>query len=119
MKAVLIIDMPNNCEECKIIHLQGHGENICDSGDWSKRPDWCPLKPLPQKRINKDCLVVHEIWNEGWNACLDEITGKEDCRNCQEWESCSCGKIGHDNGTSVGYSIGECKHYKEKQNESK
>ena len=70
MKAVLIIDMPNNCEECKIIHLQGHGESICDSGDWSKRP--------PQKRINKDCLVVHEIWNEGWNACLDEIIGDND-----------------------------------------
>jgi hypothetical protein len=78
MKAVLVIDMPNNCEECKIIHLQGHGESICDSGDWSKRPDWCPLKPLPQKRINKDCLVVHEIWNEGYNACIDEIVGDND-----------------------------------------
>lgn len=33
------------------------------------------LRPLPQKRINKDCLVIHEIWNEGWNACIDEITG--------------------------------------------
>lgn len=35
-------------------------------------------KPLPQKRINKDCLVVHEIWNEGWNACVDEILGEKE-----------------------------------------
>ena len=48
MKAILVVDMPNNCEECKIIYLQGRGESsICDSGDWSKRPSWCPLKPLP------------------------------------------------------------------------
>ena len=38
----------------------------------------------------------------------------KDCRNCQEWESCPCGKIDHDKETSIGYSIGECKEYKEK-----
>lgn len=77
-KSILVIDTPNNCEECNIIYLQRCGESICDSGDWSRRPSWCPLRPMPQKRINKDCLVVHEIWNEGWNACLDEIVGDND-----------------------------------------
>ena len=33
----------------------------------------------------------------------------EDCRNCKHWETCPCGKQGHENGTSIGYSIGECK----------
>lgn len=35
----------------------------------------------------------------------------EDCRECALWERCPCGKEGHENGTSVGYSIGECKMY--------
>lgn len=35
----------------------------------------------------------------------------EDCRNCKEWNRCPCGKEGHENGTSIGYSIGECKNY--------
>lgn len=35
----------------------------------------------------------------------------EDCRNCKKWNECPCGKAGHENGTSIGYSIGECKDY--------
>ena len=40
---------------------------------------------------------------------LDNI-GK-DCRDCKKWEDCPCGSNGHKNGTSQGYSIGECKDY--------
>ena len=84
MKAVLVIDMPNNCEECKIIHLQGHGESICDSGDWSKRPDWCPLKPLPQTiayemtdtQTTKAVELIDNAFKLGWNTCLNVITGE-------------------------------------------
>ena len=35
----------------------------------------------------------------------------EDCRNCKKWDDCECGRKGHINGTSIGYSIGECKDY--------
>lgn len=42
----------------------------------------------------------------------------KDCRKCQKWETCPCGENGHRKGTSIGHSIGECKDYKEKQNES-
>lgn len=35
----------------------------------------------------------------------------EDCRSCKKWDKCPCGKEGHENGTSIGYSIGECKEY--------
>ena len=41
----------------------------------------------------------------------------QNCKNCKEWETCPCGKKGHENGTSQGYSIGECKEYKERNNE--
>lgn len=79
MKAILVIDMPNNCEECNIIYFQGHGErSTCDSGDWSKRPSWCPLKDLPSKMIPE--MVMGNKFAEGcvqgWNDCLDAITGE-------------------------------------------
>lgn len=33
------------------------------------------------------------------------------CKNCKHWDACPCGKHGHEKGTSIGYSIGECKEY--------
>lgn len=42
---------------------------------------------------------------------LAEAQPSEDCRNCKKWNKCPCGKEGHENGTSIGYSIGECKDY--------
>lgn len=38
----------------------------------------------------------------------------EDCRNCTQWETCPCGKSGHEKGTSIGYSIGECTEFQDK-----
>ena len=35
----------------------------------------------------------------------------EDCRNCTQWQTCPCGKRGHENDSSIGYSIGEYKEY--------
>ena len=78
MKAILVIDMPDSCEECKIIYLQGHGESsICDSGDWSKRPSWCPLRPLPSfKAVDLNDTRDVVMFCHGWNTCLAEITGE-------------------------------------------
>lgn len=33
-KSVLVIDTPENCYDCES----------------KSRPDWCPLKPLPEKK---------------------------------------------------------------------
>lgn len=67
MKAVLVIDV----EEYGDYYADVYRKDADDRFDGRYY-----LKPLPQKRINKDCLVVHEIWNEGWNACVDEIMGE-------------------------------------------
>lgn len=75
MKAVFVIDdIPNELDDNNLlidycVHTKGEYKPIRKGGNH-------PLKPLPQKRINKDCLVVHEIWNEGYNACLDDIIGE-------------------------------------------
>lgn len=116
MKAVLVIDMPNNCEECNLIYLQGHGESICDSGDWSKRPSWCPLRPLPQKDESdweilsfmnkekqnerckcKNCKFFRTEWHDNgaiehlyreWEEtwCIRNMTEPSENDSCEGWE---------------------------------
>lgn len=79
-KSVLVIETPENCGKCKFI-----SEFWCRAMDGRRVPNndvipnWCPLKPLPEKKeyiipidnveANKDIIAV------GWNACINEITG--------------------------------------------
>lgn len=70
MKAILVIDMPTNCAKCKLAHLQGIGESICNAVDWDRRPEWCPLKPMPKRKDILDSRMKTAI---GWNECIEEI----------------------------------------------
>ena len=137
MKAVLVIDMPQNCGKCPISEyiLFENGKARADLGGncpiannyiekWNERPSWCPLKPMPSRKNNHEsemvgCLQMDIGYTLGWNDFLDEIVGK-DCRDCTNWETCACGKTGHEKGTSQGYSIGECQYFEkvESSNES-
>ena len=44
---------------------------------------------------------------------ISELKGENnpDCRNCDKWKTCENGEKGHAKGTSIGYSIGECRDY--------
>lgn len=86
-KSVLVIDTPENCHSCHLcgfaIDLQYCKETLKEIMNTSIKPDWCPLKPLPEK------MKVTELYNGeyfkaggkppsykiGWNDCIDEITG--------------------------------------------
>ena len=86
-KAILVIDMPDGCREC---HLCGEEYmtyrdycRITDSYIWTiDRPDWCPLKPLPEKYdIEAERNKPHDIdcdweFESGYNACIEEILGE-------------------------------------------
>lgn len=99
-KSVLVMDTPKNCYDCPF------GTEYCGDSEYEgccelaecldsdmrliteehydyeseSRPDWCPLKPLPERKeyivpidnveSQKDIIAV------GWNACIDKITGK-------------------------------------------
>ena len=95
-KSVLVIDTPENCLDCQFCYELDEGveaccsimdddkdkslmkEIDCEYGYCQGKPDWCPLKPLPEKKeyivpidnveSQKDIIAV------GWNACLREIT---------------------------------------------
>lgn len=72
-KAVLVMNMPQNCFKCKLQDFATcRIANKCHVGD--KRPDWCPLRELPEKKLaDTDLLTMESGIVEGWNACLDKI----------------------------------------------
>lgn len=82
VKAVLIMDdMPECCADCCCGYFERDSKElnlICgatgeDANNVGK-PDWCPLRELPEKKEtnyymnNKEKGIV-----EGWNACLDAV----------------------------------------------
>lgn len=98
-KSVLVIDTPENCYDCPFGTAycgEIEYEGLCELADCldhdvilmteehydcesKSRPDWCPLKPMPEKKeyivpidnveSQKDIIAV------GWNTCIDKITG--------------------------------------------
>jgi hypothetical protein len=79
VKAILVLEMPENCFKCK---LQDWANcrivKGCHIGD--TRPDWCPLKEVPEKK-NRNNRVVGDYLrgrSDGYNACIDEILGDKE-----------------------------------------
>lgn len=83
-KAVLIMDMPKNCLECPIGKNMSISIETCISCPFGKCaidseaetiPDWCPLRPMPEKEEEKKTDIAYDIIiKRGWNACIDELT---------------------------------------------
>lgn len=99
-KSVLVIDTPENCYDCPF----GTGycsdleyEGLCELADCldcneiliteehygcesKSRPDWCPLKPLPERKnfVNSTNGIEANanVYSAGWNGCIDAITGE-------------------------------------------
>lgn len=74
-KAVLVMDMPENCFKCKLQNwLNCRITNKCHAGEC--RPNWCLLRELPEKIPDLEHgyeNVEKSIIRIGWNACLDMI----------------------------------------------
>ncbi len=76
-KAILVIDMPESCDKCPLMFR--HEEERCcmpeGRNSFCKKPSWCPLKPLPERR---DSLTVSDWgfeggFNSGYNTFLKEL----------------------------------------------
>lgn len=93
-KAVLVMDMPESCDMCDFVDntqppIYGKQRFYCNAPDIgddvtdciTRRPDWCPLRELPEKNPSNPELEPgvyytekgYEVYKRGWNACLDEI----------------------------------------------
>lgn len=94
-KAVLVMDMPECCADCPCSFFERDNpilNLICGAAQEDAynvgKPDWCPLRELPEKRDtnhNKNHYItnhnknhyISNIWADaksvGWNACLNKI----------------------------------------------
>lgn len=74
-KAVLVIDMPECCDDCKLSDYSDSWELYCcytgEAVDKIK-PDWCPLKPVP-KKVQVMYGDDSQDWDKGYNSCVEEI----------------------------------------------
>lgn len=83
MKAVLITDMPDNCLDCKYCGWSNRNEDkracmlmegwFFNEDVSEKRSVLCPLKPMPHE-LQAEWYT--DGYKEGFNACLEEITGE-------------------------------------------
>lgn len=98
-KAVLVMDMPESCDMCDFVDdeqpprygektlycgVPGIGEDVTDY--IACRPDWCPLRELPERMqicgaYNAEYYAKGGLmpsYKLGWNKCLDAIEGDAD-----------------------------------------
>nr|DAN01926.1 MAG TPA: hypothetical protein [Caudoviricetes sp.] len=102
-KSVLVIDAPENCYNCPFgteYYGSSNYDGSCELAEClgnimiliteeqydyesKTKPDWCPLKPLPDK-MKLTGVYGREYFQSngkmpsykiGWNDCIDEITG--------------------------------------------
>ncbi len=82
-KAILVMDMPETCKDCscKYPSYKDYALYDCaitgktvpiDGGRYGEKPNWCPLRELPEKANHPD-YCDNGRFDKGWNACLDEI----------------------------------------------
>lgn len=88
-KSILIIDTPERCSMCKFMRNTDEEYHYCrvlgfdyQVNDYMRstpkgKPDWCPLKAVPEKRnVVFDDKSMWAEQRRGWNACIEEILGE-------------------------------------------
>lgn len=101
MKAILVIDMPANCMQCRFRDSEWCSVEDCAKNDGSlviyrdihnfKRHEGCPLKPIPKyypstsnpqriEYLKKLGMTKKEqyYYELGHDDCIDEILGEEE-----------------------------------------
>lgn len=106
-KAILVMDMPISCLECplrykseemplgnftyqSLFRCEFEPEDLCeDDGDtvylndimMKSKPDWCPLKPMPNIKCEELCDVddwYDSGYHNGYNSCIDELLSEKE-----------------------------------------
>lgn len=83
LKSIALVNTPESCSECcfqKGLTVYGYacGMTKTMNENTHARPDWCPLIPLPKRHTAPKTATGYEIgYEDGWNDCLDDITGTD------------------------------------------
>lgn len=94
-KSVLVMDTPKTCLDCMFCFELDEGieaccsvaadeedkslckEIICENGYCNNKPDWCPLKEVPEEEHSEYCLDEYsDGYDDGWNALRGRILGE-------------------------------------------
>lgn len=81
-KSFLVMETPESCRKCDLRVIGS--VNFCTGANCRKidqikiinediKPDWCPLRELPQKKEMHFLDDASEYHRQGYNACIDEI----------------------------------------------
>lgn len=95
-KSVLVMDTPKTCLDCMFCFELDEGINACcsvmsdendkslcrdiqcDDGYCQNKPEWCPLKELPEEEHNEYCLDEYcDGYDNGWNTFRSRILGED------------------------------------------
>ena len=94
-KSVLVMDTPQTCLDCMFCFERNEGVDAhcsvvsgdeysgffrtidCEDGYCQGKPDWCPLKELPEEEYYDGCDLWERGWNSGRNHLLKEILWRE------------------------------------------
>lgn len=94
-KSVLVMDTPETCLDCMFCFERNEGVEAhcsvvsgdeysgffrtidCEDGYCQGKPDWCPLKELPEEEYYDGCDLWERGWNSGRNHLLKEILWRE------------------------------------------
>lgn len=93
-KSIVVVNTPEVCVDCIFCQeygigskkyafcyvVNGDSENDmklidCIYGYCQSKPDWCPLKPLPEKMTGVTPTFHYDSIKAGWNGCFNKITG--------------------------------------------
>ena len=76
------MDMPSSCSECPCCYIprcEVLEKSLRTSEIYECKPDWCPLRELPEKNTKKysDGYKYGKGYQNGYNACIDELKGEK------------------------------------------
>lgn len=83
VKGVIVVDMPEYCDYCPCGRIFGiassvecliatDGHRVTGTGIHVKKPEWCPIRPIPKKANHRD-YCDNGRYDKGWNECLEAI----------------------------------------------
>ena len=77
-KAVLVMEMPECCADCKA--YDNDNEMCMGTDDYymetlapTDKPDWCPLKPMPERDDREYFSDFARGYKLGWNNAIKAI----------------------------------------------
>ena len=81
--AILVIDMPEDCRNCPLcgedhITYRDYCHATNDYIFTMEKPDWCPLKELPNEVTPGSKCVEVETYCDGWNDFRDKILNTQE-----------------------------------------